>query len=277
MPDRQEAPIVQQAAAVRVGVDVGRVRHVVAGLLDPADEADLPREDGLTPVSSGAVAVVRPIERDLRRVLASGDRRRAKAIERVETFAGRVVIGVVVVRLIGRHGLLVEEGCGPAVVADGEHDVVLVVLRVGQQREIDATGPRGLGGQCVARRPLALDHARGRVGRARGLLDTAERADVLHQARAQPLVPPEPIDVDRVRLCGVDTHVEGDVLTLVDARGGRIALDLAIGIRRPHTADLPLARPGLLILDHDGIVLGRRRRRRQSDSEQRGQANSLQG
>ena len=123
---------------------------------------------------------------------------------------------------------------------------------------------------------MALDHSRRRVRRTGGLLDTVERAHMLHQAPPQPLVPTHPIDVDGVSLCGVDAHVESDVLALVDAGGGRIPLDLAFCVRPPQ-ADPPLARPGLLILDHDRIALSRRRRRSQPDSEGRRQGNSRQG
>src|SRR5439155_2826978 len=117
------------------------------------------------------------------------------------------------------------------------------------------TGPRGLGSQRVGWRPLALDHSCRRVRRAGGLLDTAEGTYVLHQAGSQPLVPTHPIDVDSVSLRRVDAHVEGNVLTLVDARGGGIALDLAHCVRtHAGKRNAPPARPGLLVLDHDRIA-----------------------
>src|SRR5207245_5887065 len=140
------------------------------------------------------------------------------------------------------------------------HDVMPVHRLVRWECGVDSAGPRGLGGQRVGRRPVALDHSRRRVRRAGGLLDTVERAYVLHEAPAQPLVPTHPIDVDSVSLCGVDAHVEGDVLTLVDTGGGRITLDLAHRVRRcAAKRDLPLARPRLLVLHHDRIALSRGR------------------
>src|SRR5205823_12466569 len=96
-------------------------------------------------------------------------------------------------------------------------------------------------------------------------------AHVLHQAAPQPLVPPDPIDVDRVGLRGVRAHMEGDAPALVDAGRGRIALDLAHRVRPPAT-EPPLARPRLLALDLDRTAPGRHRRWRQPNADGRSQA-----
>ena len=133
MPGRRDArEVVQQHAAVRVCVDVGRVGHIIAGLLHPTDERVLPGEKGLAIDVAGAIPLVGPVEGNLHGVLASAYRRRAIAVEGVEALAGGVVIRIVVVSLIGRYGLLVEEGGDSAVVANDKHDVVLIRLRVGQ-------------------------------------------------------------------------------------------------------------------------------------------------
>ena len=176
---------------------------------------------------AGAIPLVGPVEGNLHGVLASAYRRRAIAVEGVQALAGGVVIRIVVVSLIGRYGLLVEEGGDSAVVANGKHDVVLELLRVGQECDIDSAGPRGLGRQSIGGRPLAFDHSRRRVCGASGLQRAVERADVLHQAPAQPLVPTHPIDVDRIGLRRVDAHIKSDVLALVDADRRCVPLDLA--------------------------------------------------
>src|SRR5689334_19419186 len=106
---------------------------------------------------------------------------------------------------------------------------------------------------------MALDHSRGRIRRAGGLLNAIERSYVLHQAPRQPLIPTHPIDVNGVGLRGVNSHVESNVSALVDAGCGGITFDLAYSVRRREAGDLPLARPGLLVLDHDRIALSRRR------------------
>src|SRR3981081_2727231 len=93
-------------------------------LLHPADEWELPRKEGLAKVRAAAIAPVRPVERDLRSGSGSSHRRRTIAVERVEALAGAAVIGIVVVGLIGRHRLLVDQGGDPPVVAHEKHDVV---------------------------------------------------------------------------------------------------------------------------------------------------------
>src|SRR5207302_1324829 len=219
------------------------------------DERVLPGEKGLAIDVAGAIPLVGPVEGNLHGVLASTYRRRAIAVEGVEALAGGVVIRIVVVSLIGHYGLLVEEGGDSAVVANDKHDVVLIRLCVGQECDIDSAGPRGLGGQSIGGRPLAFDHSRRSIRWASGLQRTVEWADVLHEAPPQPLVPTHPIDVNRIGLRRVDAHIEGDVLTLVHASGGRITLDLAPGVRcRRAEVSPPLGRPGLLILDDDRVA-----------------------
>src|SRR5262249_20765994 len=45
--DGKKAPIIQDAVAICVSIDVGRVVYVVTKLLHPADEVDLPTEKRL--------------------------------------------------------------------------------------------------------------------------------------------------------------------------------------------------------------------------------------
>src|SRR5207302_8586131 len=119
--------------------------------------------------------------------------------------------------LIRSDRLLVKERSDSAVVSDDKYDGVLIVLRVRQESEINSARPRSLRGQGVRCRPTAFDHSSRRVGRTGGLQDSVERPYVLHQAPSQPLIPTDPIDIDRVGLRRVNTHVKGDVLTFVDA------------------------------------------------------------
>src|SRR6266481_4443016 len=102
---------------------------------------------------------------------------------------------------------------------------------------------------------MAFDHSCRPVGGAVGLLYAVEGTYVLHKVRPQPLVPAHPINIDGVTLCRVDAHVEGNVLTLVDAGGRGIALDLAHSVR-PYgrKRNPPLARTGLLVFDNDRIA-----------------------
>src|SRR3989440_8241119 len=60
-------------------------------------------------------------------------RRRAIAVEGVQALAGLAVPGIVVVGLIGRYRLLVEQGGDPAVVADDKHDIRSEERRVGKE------------------------------------------------------------------------------------------------------------------------------------------------
>src|SRR5690348_8204788 len=122
---------------------------------------------------------------------------------------------------------------------------------------------------------MALNHSRRRISRASRLFGTAERTDVLYQAPTQSLVPTHAIDVNGIGLRRADADVEGDVLALVDAGGGSVTFDLPAHVRRRRTpGNLPLARAGLLVFDHNRI-LGRHRGG-QADSPDRKQEHCLQ-
>src|SRR2546423_15043907 len=110
--------------ATGVGVQVIRIRHVVPGALEPANEMGLPLEELPDPDSA-----VWTIERDLDRAPVTGDGVGAVAVVWVEALARAAVIGIVVVRLIGCDALLVEERRRTPV-ANHEDRVVLVALRV---------------------------------------------------------------------------------------------------------------------------------------------------
>src|SRR5690348_4929772 len=111
-----------------------------------------------------------------------------------------------------------------------------------QDRDINAASPRGLCRQGVRRIPSTFDHAGRRIDRASGLLSPIETDDVLHKAGAQSLIPSHTVDIDGVGLGGVYAHVEGYVLTFVDAGGRGVAFNLAslVGCRGAKR-DSPLA------------------------------------
>ena len=212
MATGDEGLVTLEREAVRVRVDVGRVGHVVAVPLEPADEIDVPG-----PEEHVAIAGVRPIERHLRRALGSNDRVRAVAVVVVEALSVDPIVRVVVVRLVGVHALLVEEG-RRAPVLDDEAHVVLIAGRVRQQPEVRAARPVGRDAERVARCPTARDEPGARVRRAGRLRDAGERSALTYEASAEPAVPPDPIDVDGVGLRRVDRDRERQALALVDAR-----------------------------------------------------------
>jgi hypothetical protein len=92
----KERLVVQQLAAVGVRVDVCRIRHVVAGALEPSDEIDLPVDK-----ESEARVRQRPIEGHLDGSRLPGDRVRPVAAVVIEALARAAVVGIVVVRLVG--------------------------------------------------------------------------------------------------------------------------------------------------------------------------------
>jgi hypothetical protein len=237
-----------------VGVDVGRVRDVVAVLLEPADEIDLPVEE-----LSRSVRRVWAVERDLDRARISGDRVGAVAVVRVQALAGGAIVRVVVVGLVGGDRLLVKEG-RRASVLDHEDHVVLVALRIGEERDVSSGGPIAGDGQGVAGTPVAGDEPGGGIGRAGRLLRAVEGADMQAKAAAQASVPADAIEVDGVRLRRVDRDVERDVLVLEDAGRRGVALDLTGGVIGLLRADEPRACTRLLVLRDDGVGGGHRRR-----------------
>src|SRR5207237_4072545 len=71
----EEGAVGEQGGAVRMRVDVRRVRHVVSVPLEPTDEVDLPVEK-----VARTVVGIRPMERNLYRSSIPGDRARAEAV-----------------------------------------------------------------------------------------------------------------------------------------------------------------------------------------------------
>src|SRR5260370_33612399 len=111
-PD-QKSLAVQQRLPVCVRVDVGRAGTVVTRLLEAAHELDLPGEEHPCPVVG-----VRTVKGTLYRSRSPADRVGCGAVEGVQALAGRVVVRIVVVRLVGVDALLVEEGGRPSVFDD---------------------------------------------------------------------------------------------------------------------------------------------------------------
>ena len=136
--DREPPLGAAEAGGVGVGVDVRDVGHVVAVLLHPEGERELPeqelaRADRERGVEDLAVLAVGPVEARLD-VRAPVPLLLAVVVER--ELAGPAVVGVP-----GGVGAL-EQEVGPAVVADDEDDVALQPLALGRElAEVDAAGP----------------------------------------------------------------------------------------------------------------------------------------
>src|SRR5207245_10363172 len=105
----------------------------------------------------------------------------------------------------------------------------------------------------VARGSAAGDGPGARVRLTRALSDPGEMPGVEGKTGAHPVVPADAIDVDGVDLRRVYRQVEGEALVLADTGCRRVALDLSGRIVRDE-AELPAARTGLLVLDHDRVV-----------------------
>src|SRR5688572_11406775 len=111
-------------------VEIGGVLYVVTGAFQPTNEEVLPGEK-----LPSAAETVRPVPRHLHRAGRARDGVRAVAVESVDALAGRAVVRVVVVRLVGCDGLLEQDVRASRVVAYGEGDPVLVTLRVRKLHE----------------------------------------------------------------------------------------------------------------------------------------------
>src|SRR5882724_8568570 len=116
-------------------VDISRVTHVVTGPFQPTNEVILVLKFAI------AVPSVRPVKRDLHCAGRAGDGVRPIAVVAVEALAGRTVVRLVVERLVGSDGLLVQDGRASRVVAHYEDDVVLVTVRPRELHEKHAAGP----------------------------------------------------------------------------------------------------------------------------------------
>ena len=245
-------------------IEIGRIRHVVSGALHPPDEIDLP----LVEVAQPRVRL-RPIERDLHGRRVPGHGIGPIAVEAIQTLARLSVVGIVVVRLVGIDALLVQERRGAAVLDDEDH-VVLQTLRIDEDCRIHAARPITRDGQRVAGRPVAGDQSRRGIRGARRLLKPAGRIDMEAKPAAQPAVPAEAVEIDRVVLRGIHADVERDGLALVDAGRRRVSFDLLTHIVadvRPH----PAIRAWLLVLENDRIAglcrdrHGKKRRKGEQD------------
>ena len=114
--------------------------------------------------------------------------------------------------------------------------------------------------------PAALNQASGGIVSRHLLHDAVLLERPGHTPRAMAVVPPHAEDLDRVlRIAGTDEHLDG--VAAIDARGGRVAFDLAFecGVR-----ELPVGVGRLLVFDHDWIESRRMRNGRleRRDDEQ---------
>ena len=246
---REKGLVVEQVPTIGMGIDVGRVGHVVAVVLQPADELDIPAED-----EAGAVVGEGSVKRYLDGTPGPGHRVGPVAVVLVQTLAGQLVVWVVVVSLGRVDALLVEEGRRPAVTDDEDHEI-LVAGGIREHRQIDTAGPIAGNGQAVAGRPAAGDQTGGGIRRASGLRTAVKRTGVEAQAAAPPAIPTDAVEINGVGLGRVDGDVEREVAALEHAGGRAIPLDLPVHVV-PGFRQLPGRGAGLLILCDDGI--GRR-------------------
>src|SRR5206468_6292375 len=106
--------------------------------------------------------------------------------------------------------------------------------------------------------PAALNQAGGGIVSRHLLHDAVLLERPGHTPRATAVVPPHAEDLDRVpRIAGTDEHLDG--VAAIDARGGRVAFDLALecGVR-----ELPVGVGRLLVFDRDWIESRRMRNAR---------------
>ena len=202
----------QRTAPVRV--DAGGVRDVVAVALKEADHRELVGEDEVPAPRGRAAGVERPVVRHL--VRPPGRRSPVQAV------AAPGVVGLPG----GVRGLEQHLG-GAGVVADHEHDVVLLaVVGPGQQGEVDPGHPAGGDGEAGRDLPVAA------VDQAGGLLQQAVALDPgggghgdRHPPGAVAAVVAHPVDVDRVRR-GVGPDLQVDPVPEVVAEPVGEALDV---------------------------------------------------
>ena len=252
-----------------VGVDIGRVGDVVAGSLQPSDEVDLPVQE-----ASVASVGVRSIEGHPHCARRPRERVRTGAVVVVEALPRRAIIRVVVVGLVRRHALLIEQVGGPRIVADHEVDVVLIGLRIREQDQVDSVGPRRRHGEGVTRRPSTLHQTGAGVDWTGRLRTSGERPDPLHEPGALPLIPADSIDVHGEQLGGIHGDIKRDRFTFVHAGRRSVSLDLFVDVASSvitRSPKLPLICPRLLVLEDNRVVGGGRSRRgadRQTTREQ---------
>src|SRR5215211_5905647 len=104
MPNRQKTSVIFQSSPVLVSVEVRRVRDIVARLLDPVDEVPIPvpSRKGVDKFPRTRAGAVRTIEGDFHCRLGAGRLDWCTpAAGIIKAFAGRLVVRVVVVSLVG--------------------------------------------------------------------------------------------------------------------------------------------------------------------------------
>ena len=244
----EEALVVRQRVRVLAGVDIRRVRHVVAVLLGPAYERVLVWQELTRAITVQERAVVR----HLRRV-----RRRPDRAVRVVVVQARTAVDVV--RLVRVRARLEQQRLVAAVVAHDEHDDRAVAGRRHEAGEVDATHPRRLRLQRGGLRPVLLDHAVRRVGGRLDLTDTGERAERFHEPCACAAVVAHPVHVDRHAGRG-GRHEQVERLPVVDADLRPVAGQVVRGRRLAEVAPFGVA--GQRVLDLDRVQRSRRDRGR---------------
>ncbi len=261
---RHEQLVVLDEWTVPVGVDVAEVRHVVPVALEKAHHRHLGGEEAVVVVGVGA-AEQRPVVTDL-------VRRTRECRPRSEVQA---VPAVVVVRLPGRVGGLVEDIGVTRVVAHDEDDRRRRAGVAASQECLVHTRHGGAGN--VPRggdRPVpAIDESGCRVREAAGLRLRQRRArrERRDATRAVSAVVPEAEDLNPV-VARVRVDLERDGLTEVDAHPRREALDgrtavlVDVPLRRWTTRQAVLARD---LVEHGVARIGGRGRAYRCDREAR--------
>src|SRR6188508_2870786 len=104
MASRQQRLVVEKPFWVLASVKICRICDIEPLTFDPTHKVTFPVE-----VLAGTVVAVWAIEGNHRGALRFCNRVLPEAVARIETLASAVVVGVVVVRLVGRDSLLVKQ------------------------------------------------------------------------------------------------------------------------------------------------------------------------
>src|SRR5439155_26947713 len=103
-------------------VEVGRVGDIIAGVLQPAHEVQLPLQE----LARTGPLGIGPIEGNLHSPGSATDGSRSVAIVLIYAFAGCIVVWVVIVGVVSSQALLVKQLRYPVVIALDEDNVVVV-------------------------------------------------------------------------------------------------------------------------------------------------------
>ena len=232
-----------QLSRVPVYIDVGREGHVVALALEEAQQVDL--------VAGEEARVVGPVEGDL----DGGDPVRARV--RVQTLAAPRVVGLQSVhrRLDQDRRVLPRRRAH-----DHRHIRRLSRLRTARQQQLHrvvATRRIGRHGEGVGHRPAGAQipgrRIRGRNRLGSPLLVAPAVRQAADQAAAGAAVPAQPVDLHPVARGRIRAHMQIDRLTRQDTHLRAVSLDRVHESWRTRDQRLPAGRPGLRVLDLNGV------------------------